>query len=361
MASIVGPSGDVDDLAQAALERLVRAAGCFEGRADFATYTFRTCLNVARNHRRWFRRWGHAREALEAEPRAADTDVLQELVAAERRKRVRDALETMRPERRAVLLLSDVEELPASRIAEIVGCPEPTVRSRLRAARADLAKALGRDAFFERPEQRRRAALLLTLAVLLVAAIAAAHAYLTGRVGSSEFGTSLTQSSRRVAWLSREPKHVVFPTKAVVAVEATPPAIASASALPPHAVNLRPMDLRHEFRIAEDELARGQRDAGRARLARVVGGSDLALAGDAVFLLARHSPDPAGRASLLEEYIARDPPSPYREQAMVERAEALLRAGDRSSAASIVRALQRKPIAPITRPALERLAQDLAL
>ncbi|CAN5722498.1 hypothetical protein BH11MYX4_BH11MYX4_66330 [soil metagenome] len=42
-------------------------------------------------------------------------------------------------------MLADFEELPASRIAEILECPESTVRSRLRHARAELADGVLAD------------------------------------------------------------------------------------------------------------------------------------------------------------------------------------------------------------------------
>jgi RNA polymerase sigma-70 factor (ECF subfamily) len=256
MATIVGQNPDLDDLAQAALERLVRSAGRFEGRADFATYAYRTCLNVARNHHRWFQRHARPLESLTHERAAPDPDVLEELVAAERRKRVCKVLERMRPERRTVLLLSDVDELPASRISSIVGCPESTVRSRLRAARADLAAALRRDPSFDAPGTRHRGGVLLALAVLLVALVAAAYAYST-----HDHRSGVTAGVERISALHGDPKHVVAPTKVAVA-EAPDEAPTAAAAV----------DLRREFRIAEDELARGEIDAARARLSRVAEG-----------------------------------------------------------------------------------------
>ncbi len=53
-----------------------------------------------------------------------------------------DALARVRPERRAVLVLRYYDDLPIRAIAALVGCPEPTVRTRLHRGLADLRKEL---------------------------------------------------------------------------------------------------------------------------------------------------------------------------------------------------------------------------
>ena len=53
------------------------------------------------------------------------------------------AVQRLRPERRAVLVLRYYEDLPHEEIARIVGCPVVTVRTRVRRALAELRKELG--------------------------------------------------------------------------------------------------------------------------------------------------------------------------------------------------------------------------
>jgi RNA polymerase sigma-70 factor (ECF subfamily) len=151
MRSVLGADRELDDVAQVALERIVRGAARFEGRATFSTYTYRVCVRVALNHwragRRW-RRWFSFGTDDREEPADHDADPGVLAYRQERARRLRAVLERMDPVRRLVLTLADLEEMPAARIAEILDCPEPTVKSRLRLAREDLARLLARDPYF---------------------------------------------------------------------------------------------------------------------------------------------------------------------------------------------------------------------
>jgi RNA polymerase sigma-70 factor, ECF subfamily len=157
MRSFVGGSRsrDLDDLTQTALERICRNVDRFEGRAEFATYTYRACARVAINHWRWYKRWLRSFErATEAtpEPAAEGCDAAELVVESERLLRLERALDQLSANKRAVLTLCELEELPASRVGEILGCPEATVRSRLQRARADLAKILKSDSETEKSQ-----------------------------------------------------------------------------------------------------------------------------------------------------------------------------------------------------------------
>jgi RNA polymerase sigma-70 factor, ECF subfamily len=151
MRSLVGPQNrELEDLAQLALERLVVALPRFEGRAELTTFAYGVCVNVAMGHwrgwRRWvsrFRFWGDD----VVEPPAAG-DLLETWIQGERARRLHAYLARLAPVQRVCVTLADLEELPASRIAEILDCPEPTVRSRLRAGRERLVAMLRRDPLF---------------------------------------------------------------------------------------------------------------------------------------------------------------------------------------------------------------------
>ena len=151
MRSLVGPGHDLEDLTQSALERIVRAIDRFEGRAEFSTYTYRICARQAMNHWRWSRRWlkwftlgdtGH-------EPHVSPHQTPMALtLERERARNLHRALDRLSAPKRATIVLCDLEELPVSRVAEILDCPEPTVRSRLRHARLELTALLAKDPCF---------------------------------------------------------------------------------------------------------------------------------------------------------------------------------------------------------------------
>jgi RNA polymerase sigma-70 factor (ECF subfamily) len=150
MRSLVGPSRELEDLTQAALEQVVRSLPRFEGRSELTTFTYRICARVAMNHWRWWRRWLRRFEPGGVDPSeafvAAEEPALS--IERERARTLHRALERLAPVKRVCVTLADLEELPASRIAEILGCPEPTVRSRLRQARFELATLLRDDPLF---------------------------------------------------------------------------------------------------------------------------------------------------------------------------------------------------------------------
>jgi len=103
---------------------------------------------------------------------------------------------------------------------------------------------------------------------------------------------------------------------------------------------------RASLSLAELELARGDLVAGRSRLASLAQSTDPAVVADAVFLEARASRREAEQAEIYERYLATSPPSPYLEEAMVERARALLRGGDTAGARACVEELHRLPRLP---------------
>jgi RNA polymerase sigma-70 factor (ECF subfamily) len=156
MRSLVGAGHrDLEDLAQAALERLVVSLPRFEGRAALTTYTYRLCVHVAMDHwrgwRRWAKRFQFWTDRVLEEPAAWEPGGA--CLEGERARRLYECLERLAPAKRVCVTLAELEELPAWRIAEILECPEPTVRSRLRAGRAELAAMLRRDPVFS-PESR---------------------------------------------------------------------------------------------------------------------------------------------------------------------------------------------------------------
>jgi RNA polymerase sigma-70 factor (ECF subfamily) len=157
--SLVGPARDVEDLTQATLEQVVRSIDRFEGRCELSTYTYRIASRVVMNHwrslRRYFKRFVLGVDDF-PEPEADSEDRPGLLLERQRAARLHHHLDRLSAEQRLVVVLADLEELPASRIAEIIECPEPTVRSRLRRARAELTRRLAGDPLFADERTRSR-------------------------------------------------------------------------------------------------------------------------------------------------------------------------------------------------------------
>ena len=148
--SLVGPTRDLEDLTQTALEHVVRALPSFEGRSELSTFTYTISSRIVMNHwrsiGRYFRRFVLGTDNF-PEPETSGTHE-GAFADRERAARLHHHLDRLPAHQRIVVVLADLEDLPASEVAEIVGCPEPTVRSRLLRGRAALTKRLVNDPLF---------------------------------------------------------------------------------------------------------------------------------------------------------------------------------------------------------------------
>jgi RNA polymerase sigma-70 factor (ECF subfamily) len=146
--SLVGNAADADDIAQEVFLRAFSNLGGFEGRARFSTWLYGIMLNSVRSF--WRRRTLRSTVSLnggdEADPRpdpAADTDGPE--AASDRRERVaavRAAIAKLDQESREIVVLRDMEGLAYEELADVLGIPVGTVKSRLHRARAALRLAL---------------------------------------------------------------------------------------------------------------------------------------------------------------------------------------------------------------------------
>lgn len=75
-------------------------------------------------------------------PAAEDVPEEEEVFSAEQAPRVHECLNALRPEFREVLLLRFLEEMPYESIAEVIGCPVGTVRSRIHYAKLALRREM---------------------------------------------------------------------------------------------------------------------------------------------------------------------------------------------------------------------------
>ena len=123
---------DVEDLYQETWLRAVRAAAHFDPSRRFSTWLFQIAVNLCRD--RW-RRAGE--EPLDGVPEpvaqgAGTTDVTEAALD------VRRLLAALPEAQRSAVLLRYYHDLSEEEVAEILGCPRGTVKSRLHQAMARL-------------------------------------------------------------------------------------------------------------------------------------------------------------------------------------------------------------------------------
>jgi RNA polymerase sigma-70 factor (ECF subfamily) len=149
----------VDDVVQEVFFTAHKRLSDFEGRSSVRTWLFAIVVQFVRHYRRTRQRkqMPVARSGPEHDPDTiADARQPGPLEAAERRDDVRllDALlQELDDDKREVFVLTELAQMTAVEIAEVLGASINTVYSRLRAARQDFERALARH----RAREARRA------------------------------------------------------------------------------------------------------------------------------------------------------------------------------------------------------------
>lgn len=148
---LLGDREEARDLAQDVFLQVYRTLGRFEGRSSLKTWIYRITVNQCRNRQRWWRRRKRDRARSIEDLSQSDSQKLrapgdsEPSVVFERReaaRRVQEALLSLSFDHRSVLVLREVEELSCEEIAQTLGLPEGTVKSRLARGREGLKRAL---------------------------------------------------------------------------------------------------------------------------------------------------------------------------------------------------------------------------
>jgi RNA polymerase sigma-70 factor, ECF subfamily len=134
---------DLEDLSHEVFLKVHGRLDHYDATRPIRPWLFGFAYRVASDHRRLAR---HRLEVLGAPVEAVDPvrPPDERIEADEERALVDTALAGMDFDRRAVLVLHDVEEVPVPAIAEELGVPLNTAYSRLRLAREELATAVTR-------------------------------------------------------------------------------------------------------------------------------------------------------------------------------------------------------------------------
>jgi RNA polymerase sigma-70 factor (ECF subfamily) len=144
---------DARDVCQETFLRVLRGASEFREGARFSTWMYQIALNLCRDQVRRRSRWRlrivdparreDGSEARETEEAALAGPLPDEALEARRRERaVREALRGLSPEQREVVFLKEYEGLKFREIADVLGCPESTVKSRMYLALDTMRRSL---------------------------------------------------------------------------------------------------------------------------------------------------------------------------------------------------------------------------
>lgn len=140
---------DAADLTQTAFLKALESLSRFEARANFFTWLYRIAANEALSLRRQRRRRPTVSlDSGDDEGRAPDRLADESTPSADRLdqgamiKRLEAALEQLDDEFRVAVVLRDIEDMDYSEIAEVLGVPVGTVKSRIHRGRMMLRTIL---------------------------------------------------------------------------------------------------------------------------------------------------------------------------------------------------------------------------
>lgn len=168
VARLVG-AGDAEDVTQEVFVKVNAALGSFRGESSLSTWLYRIATNAATDHlrkSRGNRSWQGGDEdpgsgaPLGEDDAAADRATPlpdSQLIRSEMNHCIRGIAETLPENYRAVLILSDFEELTNNEIAGVLGISLETVKVRLHRARTKLKKELEHQCTFYRDERNELA------------------------------------------------------------------------------------------------------------------------------------------------------------------------------------------------------------
>jgi RNA polymerase sigma-70 factor (ECF subfamily) len=146
---MTGDGDEAEDLTQEVFIRLYTSLKTFRSQSSLNTWIFRIASNLCID--RFRRRRKHQAiaysldEPLDSEEATASREVSdrrfephRQAEAMELSRQIDGALARLPEKLRAVLILHDIEDLPYEEVAQVVGCPIGTVKSRLFHARVKM-------------------------------------------------------------------------------------------------------------------------------------------------------------------------------------------------------------------------------
>jgi RNA polymerase sigma-70 factor (ECF subfamily) len=140
---------DIEDAQQEVLCALYTGMAGFRFQSSFRTFLYRVCRNTAID---MLRRKGRERRRVEASAREARAlagargelvfDPDEEMARGDYTRAVREALSSLNPEERMMIVLKESEGMRVEEIAQALSIPAGTAKSRLHRIRNKLARRL---------------------------------------------------------------------------------------------------------------------------------------------------------------------------------------------------------------------------
>jgi RNA polymerase sigma-70 factor (ECF subfamily) len=144
----VGKHDEAEDLSQDIFLKVFRSLGTFDRRANFQTWLISVSRNLCIDHYRSVRKERETInrdiDAADLSPASSDRGPHAALEASDQRAMLRRALETLPATLRSAVVLRDLQDLSYQEIAERLGLPEGTVKSRINRGRLELGRQVRR-------------------------------------------------------------------------------------------------------------------------------------------------------------------------------------------------------------------------
>jgi len=158
----VGKHDEAEDLTQDIFLKIFKALKTFDRRANFQTWIISISRNLCIDHYRSVRkeRQTIARDvdSNDLQPATSDRGPYAQAEHQDLRAQLRQALETLPITLRTAVVLRDLQELSYQEIADRLGLPEGTVKSRINRGRIELAHQLRRLQENQPVKSRKRGA-----------------------------------------------------------------------------------------------------------------------------------------------------------------------------------------------------------
>lgn len=139
----LGKGIEAEEVAQETFVQVFRHLGQFRGESSFYTWICRICVNLCLRRREQLSQVQERESSSEPEVEPVDTRTPEdELVQREQVTLLRAALHALPKEYRAVLVLREMNSLSYEEIAEVLGLPVGTVKSRVHRGRMLLKDRL---------------------------------------------------------------------------------------------------------------------------------------------------------------------------------------------------------------------------
>jgi len=145
-----GSRDEAEDLTQEIFIRIYQTLGSFHSETgSFTNWTLRVSRNLIIDRYRQARRFQQFGGSPEIEAMHIEDEnrpsAQRKIEQAEASRLLRDALRGLSPENKEAIILRDLQGMGYQEIAEVLGIPEGTVKSRINRGRLALARSLSRN------------------------------------------------------------------------------------------------------------------------------------------------------------------------------------------------------------------------